>query len=299
MSKLSSLLVRGRLAWLLLVSMTVVACERPDPLAGVTATPTPMPPTMTAAPTETATPEATATPPQPQVFVFVLPQAAGATAEAPSPTPTEAVILPTPIPPVAFPEDHLLGWAWTSSLRLNRSLLEVDPEGVVLLDRPDVEGEAIGLVLGLADVLVAGQSRCGFTPILVHEDEMLSINMPIPAVVLPQPLDASDGSALAVERPDTTSGWAFTDELTITGQTAIAGSFGISLRAEPCRYAQNLGFVPANVEMFVIGPPTGDYTPVRVDDRFLQPPINMTPPSLGRLPTRLPNTVTTPPASSP
>jgi hypothetical protein len=295
--------VRCRVGALLLLVFILAGCERPDPLAGVTVT---LAPTAVAA--DTPTVEPTPLPPPsaqpPQMYVFILPQTvagdpAAAEAQGPEPNPTPTIVLPTPIPTLAFPADHLLGWAWTTGLQLDGRRLTVDGQGMVLYDRPSAEGTEVGLVLGLANVLVAGHSRCGFTPILVREVDMLAVNLPLPAVEQPQALDSVTDLAAATDRPGTSSGYAFTEELTITGQVARAGEYGISLRAEPCRAAENLGFVAPDVEMFVIGPSVGEYTPVRVDNRYLQPPINFIPPSLGRLPTRLPDDITTPPSSSP
>lgn len=292
-----------RAAWLLALIMTMllVACERPDPMAAETVAPTPTPaPTETPLPTPTALPTATPfvapTPEAPQVFVFILPSQFGAAENQEGQgTPAADQETAAPSPTVAYPDNHVLGWVWTSSLTLDGNRMEVTPYGVTMYDGPSSDGQEVGLVLGLSSVIVAGQGRCGYTPILVRQEDMLTMAMPQPAVEAPEPLSAQgDQVPESEERPGTTSGWAYTSELTTTGQTALSGPFGISLRAEPCRYAENLGFVPTEIEMFVIGPPVGEYTPVRVDDRYLQPAIEFGPPLLGQLPTRLPDTVTTP-----
>jgi hypothetical protein len=56
------------------------------------------------------------------------------------------------------------------------------------------------------------------------------------------------------------------------------GQYGINLRAAPRRDAANIGFVPAFALMSVLGGPQGEYTPVRVDDEVLQPPLGVAPP---------------------
>jgi hypothetical protein len=62
--------------------------------------------------------------------------------------------------------------------------------------------------------------------------------------------------------------------MTASGSTAVAGQYGINLRAQPRRDGQNIGFVPANAKMIITGAPQGEYTPVRVDDNVLQRPFN-------------------------
>jgi hypothetical protein len=74
---------------------------------------------------------------------------------------------------------------------------------------------------------------------------------------------------------NTTSGWAFTQELTVVGETAISGLSGVNLRLDPCRNGENLGFIPPGVNMVITGPPVGDYTPVQVDTDVIRLPYDI------------------------
>jgi len=87
---------------------------------------------------------------------------------------------------------------------------------------------------------------------------------------------------------NTTSGWAYSEELTVVGETAISGLMGVNLRLEPCRNAMNLGFIPPGVNMIITGPPTGEYTPVRVDSDTIRLPYDISVFSPKNFPTATP-----------
>jgi hypothetical protein len=67
-------------------------------------------------------------------------------------------------------------------------------------------------------------------------------------------------------------GWAFTSATAVRGSVAVAGQYGINLRDAPRRDGANVGFVAGGVEMLVVGPPQGEYIPVRVDTSLVKPP---------------------------
>ncbi|MGB3714285.1 MAG: hypothetical protein WA996_07640 [Candidatus Promineifilaceae bacterium] len=260
-------------------------CERPDPEQPVS--------TMTATPVpSTATPFIIPTTAPPQVYVVVVPPsfiepAAAATeantfivAQQPTATPTA---FPSPIIQESsnnlddyFRENYYLGWARSEALTVFRNHIFAGVSGLILLDKPADEGESVGLVIGLADLLVAGRSRCGYTPVLVHATNMMDIVTPRPEIEAPVPLGVlNTPTPLGRLYPEgTTTGWAYSSEMLVIGQNAIAGPLGLNLRAEPCQAAKNLGFVPSAADLIVTGRPDGDYTPVLVKNDVLQLPFD-------------------------
>lgn len=184
-----------------------------------------------------------------------------------------AVNLPQPppvVPPgsVSPPTEVVLGWGATAFLAaMGRQATVTADLGLNLRAGPSPAAAVIGVVKGFATVTIAGVARGDFTPIAAHEQDILNLAGPLPAVVQPEPLPESV-AAPAPPQPihDTTPGWAFTAEITVTGEEAIAGPFGINLRAAPRRDGPKKGMVPPGASMSVTGPPQGEYTPVRVDD---------------------------------
>jgi hypothetical protein len=273
---------------LLLLSVGVLllsGCERPDPeqpVATLTATSVP----------STATPFIFPTSAPPQVYVVVVPPSvveptAAATqantfivAQQPTATPTA---FPSPIIQEStsnlddyFRENYYLGWARSDALTVFRNHIFAPVSGLTLLDKPADEGESVGLVIGLADLIVAGRSRCGYTPVLAHATNMMDIVTPRPVIEAPIPLGVlNTPTPLGRLYPEgTTTGWAYTSEMLVIGQNAIAGPLGLNLRAEACQGAKNLGFLPSAADLVVTGRPEGDYTPVLVKNDVLQLPFD-------------------------
>jgi hypothetical protein len=174
-----------------------------------------------------------------------------------------------------LPADFYIGWVWTNSLIDSKDQVTVVKEGLTLHDRPSQEGNTVGTVIGLADVIIVGQKYCGYTPIMVDVANMLLRTTPHPAVLPAEPLPTEPPPFTPTARPvgNVTNGWAYTDELTLLGETAISGALGINLRSDPCLAATNLGFIPAGSNLIVTGLPNEDYTPVRVNNDILQPPF--------------------------
>lgn len=255
-------------------------CERPDPkgadiqLTAETATPVPTP---TAFPTQ----------PPVQVYVVVVTPTPDPSQPAKSRRPVSiridksAIAAPSRTPstskeePTPIPTDHFQGWAWSDSLQDYHGQARVKVAGLTLRDRPSQDGRVVGVVFGLANISVVGRDMCGYTPILVYTDNMIIKTTPHPEVLPPEPLPTEPPLFTPIPLPTArfTDGWAYTDELTILGQTAISGPLGINLRLDPCQAATNLGFVPAGSDMIVTGPPGIEYTAVQVSNELLQPPL--------------------------
>jgi hypothetical protein len=267
----------------ILISLGLLfGCERPDPNDSIIQMPadtaTPMP-TPSALPTQTSV----------QVYVVVVTPTPDVSQSEKSHRPVSitinksAIVVVSPKPLVTtiestpIPADYYQGWAWSDSLKDDRDQMRVVISGLTLRDRPAQDGRVVGVVFGLVDVSVVGREKCGYTPILVHADDLITKTTPHPEVLPPEPLPTEPPlfTPLPVPTARFTNGWAYTDELTLLGQTAISGPLGINLRSDPCRAAPNLGFVPAGSDMIVTGPPGIEYTAVQVSNDILQPPLNL------------------------
>jgi hypothetical protein len=214
-------------------------------------------------------PTATAT----EANVYIVAQQPTATQTA---FPTPFVQEPSTDLDAYYRENYYLGWAWSDGMTVFRNHLYAGVIGLNLLDKPTDDGKSVGLVIGLADLIVAGRSRCGYTPVLVHATNMMDIVTPRPEIEAPVPLGVlNTPTPLGRLYPEgTTTGWAYSSEMLAIGQNAIAGPMGLNLRAEPCQGAKNLGFVPSGADLVVTGRPEGEYTPVLVKNDILQLPFN-------------------------
>jgi hypothetical protein len=179
----------------------------------------------------------------------------------------------------AAPAGSYFGWAWSQYLTVAGSQATVGRFGINLRSRASQSGQNIGLVKGFATVTIAGKARGDYTPILARQEDVLNPAQPTPPI---EPAEALAPEAPAPPAPpvppqDSTPGWAFTSQIVVEGETAMAGQYGINLRSAPRRDAQNIGFVPAYARMVILGGPQGEYTPVRVDDEVLQPAFGTAP----------------------
>jgi hypothetical protein len=275
------------LGGIIFLAVAILAgCERPDPQEVAVLVPT-LPPLLP--------PTAVPLPTQPPVQVYVViaqptvraeqPVVDGQLVQVVTATPVMAgqatAIPPTPTAQAsavatALPDNYFLGWAWSDSLMESHNLVTVDMGGIILRDRPSQDGRTVGIVMGFADVFVVGKGRCGYSPIIVHATNMLSRTTPHLEVLSPEPAPTEYPPFFPTPMPQgiATTGWAFTDELTILGQTAISGPLGVNLRSDPCWGGINLGFIPAGSDLIVLGLPSDDYTPVRVNNDVLQIPFD-------------------------
>jgi len=272
--------LNASLALLFVLALGLLAgCERPDPQDAVveasTQTVTPLPtssPLPTQAPIQVYVVVVQPTPDASVPIIQNLPVAAPTQISATTLPPTPALT----VEPTRLPQNYFQGWAWTDSLVEDNGQVRSSTGGLTLRDRPAEEGQVVGVVIGMSGVFIVGQDQCGYTPIMVHAANMVNRTTPHPEVYPPEPLPTETSPFASTPFPtgNAMAGWAFTDELTILGETAIAGAMGINLRSGPCRAGTNLGFVPAGSNLIVSGPPSGEYTPVRVNHDVLQLPFN-------------------------
>ncbi len=195
------------------------------------------------------------------------------------------VSLPDTSPVIPDPEETelpagtYLGWAWTQYLTITGTQVVVGRFGINLRNRASRASQNIGLLKGGATATVIGKSKGEYTPVLARREDVLNIPSTLPTIDQPDPLPGGTTPPPPSPEPihDTTPGWAFSTQVTVSGETAVAGPYGINLRDAPRRNGQNIGFVPAQTSMIVTGPAQGEYTPVRVDDAILQAPFGTVP----------------------
>lgn len=176
--------------------------------------------------------------------------------------------------------EDCLGWGWTQYMDVRGEKAITGEYGINLRTQPSEFGSKIGVVKGRAVVTIVGQSKNEYTPIMVKRADMISLADPIPHdLEQPIPLDEATMPEMVptITPPqNSTPGWAYSTAISFRGELAIAGEYGINLRAEPRRDAQNVGFVPAGRQMIVVGRAQGEYTPVRVDDNDLEQALETT-----------------------
>ena len=190
----------------------------------------------------------------------------------PPPTPTPA---PTPATP---PAGSVLGWAYTQNLKVNGQQAVIGPAGINLRAAADTASAKLGVVNEGAPVTIVGQGRGVYVPIWARVADITGLISPLPPVSQPDPFPpVVPPPPPPPVSPNTTAGWAFTTQMALNGQSALAGQYGLRLRSGPRRDATEIGFIPAAVTVAVTGPAQGEYTPVRVDNTSLQPPFGTTP----------------------
>lgn len=175
-------------------------------------------------------------------------------------------------PPTTPPNDAVLGWAFSQNLTIQGNQVTSGLYGTNLRARPLRAGLLVGLFIEGGTAVVAGRSLGEFTPIWVARRFMQNVVSPAPQVQEPEKVSQSEATAVA-PIPDTTPGWVFTSAIQIAGGMATAGTYGLNLRNQPRRDAENIGFIPAGAPMLVMGAPQGEYTPIRIDDNILKKPF--------------------------
>jgi Peptidase family M23 len=203
----------------------------------------------------------------------------GAVTVPPAPIPPPA---PPPTPgPAPLPAGTVLGWAFTQNMTVSGQQAVVGTAGINLRAAADQNAAKLGVVNEGAAVTIVGPARGVYLPIWARTSDITGLVSPLPPVVQPDPFPAAPPPAPPAvpppAPPNSTPGWAFTTQMTINGQSGLAGTYGLRLRNGPRRDATEVGFIPANTTIAVTGPAQGEYTPVRVDNANLQPPFGTTP----------------------
>ena len=174
--------------------------------------------------------------------------------------------------------DTIMAWAYTPNLQINGTAVISGRFGTNLRSKPQRNGAIVALFPEGATGTLVGLSRGDYSPVRVSRNQLTRIEATIPPIEQPAPLPGATPPKPPEKPPvDTTPGWAFTAAVTIDGNKATVGQYGINLRNAPRRDGENIGFVAANTMMLVTGAAQGEYTPVRVADNLLNPPFSETP----------------------
>ena len=159
------------------------------------------------------------------------------------------------------------GWAYTDGIIVAGDLAQVNSGGINLRETASVIGRKIDLVPGGTIVIVTGSARGHYTPVKVSNATLS--NVPDPPPPTPDPPPPSTERVV--------NGWAFTTQITRSGNQAVVGQWGINLRAAPSRTATNMGLVRAGSTLTVTGSPQGEYTPVTARLADFSGPVNIPP----------------------
>lgn len=196
---------------------------------------------------------------------------------------------PAPTPGVlsahgAVGDNTCLGWGWTEYLDVRGDKAIVGQYGINLRAQPNEFGAKIGVVKGMTIATIVGAPEGDYTPVMVNRSDMVTIEPNPPQVQKPKPIGSNPAPTLPPPPPPdptppahNTAGWAFTAGFSQQGITALVNSAGINLRGEPRRDAPNVGFVPGGSQLFIVGAPQGEYTPVRVESILVQAPAAPSP----------------------
>ncbi|MFO7682388.1 MAG: M23 family metallopeptidase [Chloroflexota bacterium] len=185
-----------------------------------------------------------------------------------------------PTPPPAPTPDSILGWAWSGNLSVQGNEAISGRFGTNLRATPARTGAKLGTLREGARAQVAGKVKGEFTPVRAAKADISDLPAVLPPVEQPEgATQPTEPLPPLIPVHDTTPGWAFTSGIVVSGTTAVTGPYGLNLRDAPRRNANNIGFVPGNAHITVTGAAQGEYTPVRVDDKILQPPFGSGAPS--------------------
>jgi hypothetical protein len=176
---------------------------------------------------------------------------------------------PEPEPPPKPGTGLIDGWGWADYVDEIGEQGVVGQYGINLRTKPTRTAPNIGLVRGGSTVSVTGRQSGEYLPLRVKLNDFSG----------PIKLPESEASSPPATKPpaDGILGWAFTQNLTITGNRAISGRFGTNLRSRPSRTAPNIGLFQEGAAAVVAGSSLGEYTPViakpsDVSDRPPSPP---------------------------
>ncbi|MEM7335034.1 MAG: M23 family metallopeptidase [Chloroflexota bacterium] len=158
------------------------------------------------------------------------------------------------------------GWAFTSGITIIGELAQVASEGINLRATPSIYGRLIDLVPGGTIMILNGNARGQYTPVLVPTVSLPNTPDPDPDPPSPPP-PPIDNTAV--------NGWGYSPYLQRNGETAVVGRYGINLRAKADRNSQNIGLVSGGSSVTIMGEQVGQYLPVRVRRQDFSGPINI------------------------
>jgi hypothetical protein len=175
-----------------------------------------------------------------------------------------------------LPENVYLGWAQTQYLQLSGAYAHTRHSGVNIHSQPSSQGKYVGTVKGDATVTIAGPAQESYTPVLANKSDLYRLANPLPEIELPQPFPDNRTPTMPFPHPPHQSvpGWVWTSDLSVEGDLGVIGPHGVTVRDAPRRNGPNIGYVPPAAALIITGPASGEFTPIRVDEALVQPPID-------------------------
>ncbi len=168
---------------------------------------------------------------------------------------------PEPDNPIT-PSDVMLAWAWEDYLDITGKYAMVGRHGVNLRSVPVRDGKLIGQVQWGYLATIVGPSINGYAPIFVYTRDVIN---PKPDVSVQEPSEWSGGESDEGDETEKIRGWVLTSQISIQYLTAVVGREGVNIRAAPRRNGRLLAYAPLGTTLQLLGPPTGEYVPVKVD----------------------------------
>ena len=144
------------------------------------------------------------------------------------------------------------GWVYRGAVWTHDNLAQANTGGVNLRATPSINGEQIAVVPGGTLMKITGAWRGQYIPVDVPL-AAIGFSVPAPPPAPPPPPTVS-----------TVDGWGWQDYLTITGNQAVVGQYGINLRVAPDQTAGNIGVVLGGSTVTVLDTAQNSYLPVRV-----------------------------------
>lgn len=174
------------------------------------------------------------------------------------------------------PDGVVFGWAWTEYLDITGHFAMVGRHGVNMRGAPKLDAEQVGQIQWGYTVTLVGQSVNGYTPIFAYALDVINWQKPRKVVQEPKPFPPSEDDS----EVRTISGWVLSAQIHADGTKAVVGRAGVNFREAPRRNGKLIGYLPLGANISVTGPQTGEYTPVRVNEREIQEPAPQQDPPL-------------------
>lgn len=156
------------------------------------------------------------------------------------------------------------GFAFTGALLKIGDLAQATAGGVSLRQQPQRGATRIAVIPEGTITIVNGPVQGEYTPVLVA-----SVAIGVAPTTQTKPADPPAETMAIVD------GWAFSTGITVMGNQALAGDFGINLRATPSRNGALIGLVKGGSTMQISGSNSGEYTPVSVARNLFAGVVNL------------------------
>jgi hypothetical protein len=160
---------------------------------------------------------------------------------------------------------YVSGWAFTGGIIINGDLAQANSGGINLRTQPSVNANQIDLVPGGTLMIVTGPNQGLYT----------RVNVPRAALAHGQTTPPPPPGPPPPQTVNTVDGWGFASNLTVSGNQAVVGQFGINLRATPNREGLNMGLITADSTVTIRGAQNGEYLPVRARRSDFTGPVNI------------------------